>query len=85
MGPTQIVMLLVCTRMFSTLCRNWQSLLVDFPPEGRVEQQGEKDHAEVDLPVAGSILGGESIFLQVVVAYVLALVHRVLVSPFSSL
>lgn len=42
-----------------------QALLVDPPGTWKVDETGGSDHAEVDLPVAGAILGNESIVLQV--------------------
>lgn len=43
-----------------------QSLMVDpAPTQRRSAPTIDDDHAEVDLPVASSVLGGESIFLQV--------------------
>lgn len=39
--------------------------MVDPVPAGHIEPTIEGDHAEVELPVASNVLGGESIFLQV--------------------
>ncbi|CAM9461269.1 unnamed protein product [Laminaria digitata] len=54
----------------STILVRWPSLLVNPLPEGNTEKkEEEEDHAEVDLPVAGTILGGESVCLQMGLCY----------------
>lgn len=42
-----------------------QALLVDSPPRRKELPKDDGDRAEIDLPVASGILGGESLYLQV--------------------
>lgn len=54
-----------CCHLIGAGTAHEQALLVDPPETWKVDQTDGSDHAEVDLPVAGTILGNESIVLQV--------------------
>lgn len=54
-----------CCHLIGAGTAHEQALLVDPPETWKVDQTDGSDHAEVDLPVAGAILGNESVVLQV--------------------